>query len=466
MAARRRSKPDDGCELAEEAIADTVAEVATFLDPFTTGLVRREQKNNVLRYVRGKLQNLPRRTIEPIAIAAGIDHTGLQKFVGAGAWDDEVMRGELCRDAARTLGRRDGVLIVDGSGFPKKGDESVGVQRQWCGRLGKEDNCQVGEFLAYAAGGSYTLLDAELYLPRHWLTKAQRAKARIPEEREFRTGWEVADELIQRRAGHIPHAWITADESYGVPNAFRDRLHSRKENYVLEVKPGTKVWPMIRGIKRDKATNPETLFKTVPVDSWRRFHARDGDKEPLEVDVVALWVTTPRKVREEERVETLLLVKKADHSKTWQFLSNAPKGTHLSELVRVASCRHAVEEVLELAKGDVGLDEYEVRSYVGWHHHVTLTMLALWFTVKHHLELEKKHQRSPFLSSDGLWLWRWSVEERGTSESRRGSRGSSAGTKGPGVHIGGRGDSSRRHPEKRKSPGTEIVWLTDEELRQ
>jgi hypothetical protein len=251
-----------------------------------------------------------------------------------------------------------------------------------------------------------------------------------------------------------------------VPNAFRDRLHSRKENYVLEVKPGTKVWPMIRGIKRDKATNPETLFKTVPVDSWRRFHARDGDKEPLEVDVVALWVTTPRKVREEERVETLLLVKKADHSKTWQFLSNAPKGTHLSELVRVASCRHAVEEVLELAKGDVGLDEYEVRSYVGWHHHVTLTMLALWFTVKHHLELEKKHQRSPFLSSDGLWLWRWSVEERGTSESRRGSRGSSAGTKGPGVHIGGRGDSSRRHPEKRKSPGTEIVWLTDEELRQ
>jgi len=286
--------------------------------------------------------------------------------------------------------RGKGVLVVDGSGFPKKGDKSVGVQRQWCGRLGKEENCQVGEFLAYAGGGSYMLLDGELYLPRSWLTRRRRKEGKIPKALTFRTRWEIVAALLQKHGASVPHAWVTGDEDYGVPNAFRDLLHHRKETYILEVKLNTRVWlANAGGDTLGTLLNVGRVAQQIAPARWRRLHVRDGEKEPIEVEATRAWVVTPRDNEKDQRVETLVLVRKPDGSKMWQLLTNAPKGTPLSEMVRAASCRHAIEELLELGKGDVGLDEYEVRSYRGWHHHLTLTMLALWFTVKQHLELEK-----------------------------------------------------------------------------
>jgi len=458
-------------ELGEEAVAELVGEMTSFLDPFTSSLVRREQRAHVVRYFRGRFRNLPRRTIEPIANSSGIPADNLRKFISSGTWDDAPIRTKMVRDVSRTLGRENGVLVVDGSGFPKKGTESVGVQRQYCGRLGKQDNCQVGEFLAYASGGSYTLVDGELYLPKQWLTKDKKKQARIPAKNKFLTRWELADELLQKWGSKLPHAWVTGDEDYGVPNAFRDRLDKRGERYLLEVKINTRLWRSdINGQVRGELTKVEQVAKSSKL-VWKRFHVRDGEKEPLEVEATRIWVVTPREKEKGKpppklRVESLLLVRKVDGSKSWQFLSNAEKGTRLSEMVRGAGCRHAVEEVLELAKGDVGLDEYELRSYVGWHHHLTLTLLALWFTVQHHQVLEKKHQRSPFLSSDGLWLWCWTVVPAPTRPSPGRSPASSGGTKRAARHIGAATGESRHPPRSAESRGARIASARNDELPQ
>ncbi len=142
-------------------LSETFRELKEFLQPYMKVFCRREQRENAEAYLRGRLRNLPRRTIEPVAHAAGRNHEALQKFIGAGKWSDEPLRTELRHDVRKTIGTHDGVFVLDSSGFPQKGTESVGVQRQWCGHVGKEDNCQVGQFLAYAGGGSYALLDGE-----------------------------------------------------------------------------------------------------------------------------------------------------------------------------------------------------------------------------------------------------------------------------------------------------------------
>ena len=179
---------EDECVFPSGSLIRLVRGLREFLEPYMKAFCRREQRENAAAYLNGRLRNLPRRTIEPVANAAGRNPEALQKFVGAGKWSDMTLRDELHRDVVKTIGSRDGVMVIDGSAFPKKGTESVGVQRQWCGRLGKEDNCQVGQFIAYAAGGSYALLDGELYLPQSWLTEERRSKGRVPEEKEFQTG--------------------------------------------------------------------------------------------------------------------------------------------------------------------------------------------------------------------------------------------------------------------------------------
>jgi SRSO17 transposase len=381
----------DECTIEPGTIARTMTRLASFFERYKRYFVRREQRENGEAYINGRFKNIPRRTIEPLANAAGKAPDGLQKFIGAGKWQDAPIRTEMRQDVGRSLGDPRGVLVVDSSGFPKKGTESVGVQRQWCGRLGKEENCQVGQFLGYASGGSYALVDGEIYIPECWMTEERRRAGKIPRERRFMKGWQIAAGLIEKHSGELPHAWVAGDEEYGVPNEFRDSINGR-ERYVFEVKTNTRFWLSdADGNKRGDLTNVAKLKEGIPDTRWRRFHVRDGEKEPLEVEAFRTWVVTPRDDQVQQRVETLLLVRKMDSSKSWQYLSNAEKGTRMSELVRAASCRHAIEELLELGKGDVGLDEYEVRSYVGWHHHLTLTLLALWFVIKEHHGISKKN---------------------------------------------------------------------------
>ena len=372
-------------------VAECVGSLTRFVDRYKPQLARSEQEVHLGVYLEGLVSGLERKSIEPIATAHGLYRRPLQHFIGAGKWSDAEMRREMQRHMVDEIGSAEGVIILDGSAMSKKGDESVGVARQWCGRLGKVDNCQLGIFLAYSTPGGMSLLDGELYLNEDWADDvARRERAYVPTDVEFQTSWQIADALLQRVGPQVPHAWVIGDEDFGRPSEFRDRLADRKERYLLEVPSNTLVrrppsWPG-RKAKWGTVTRRRAQH---PLDKWTRIKVRDGEKGPIEVDAFCTRVETKRKGAP-SRQETLLVMRTINRSQTWYFL--AQKGTKLdvAGLVRVASHRHHIEQVFEMAKGEVGFDHYEVRSWIGWHHHITLSMLALWFLVLERRRLGKK----------------------------------------------------------------------------
>jgi SRSO17 transposase len=342
-------------------------------------------------YVEGLVSGIERKSIEPIATAHGLYRRPLQHFVGAGAWSDSRMRTEMRDHVVEEIGDPEGVFILDGSGVKKQGPESVGVARQYCGRLGKVDNCQIGVYLAYSTPRGFTLLDGDLYLPKDWAAdRARRKKTYVPKTVRFRTNWEIADDLIQRVSPHVPHSWIVGDDEYGRPTEFRDRLADRGERYLLEVPCNTLVRRPINWPGRARKWCSARLRKNrLPSEKWERITIRNGEKGPIEVLAFSTRVETKRQGTS-AREETLLVMQTMSGSQTWYFL--APKNTPLNtrELVRVAAHRHHIEQAFEFAKSECGLDHYEVRSWVGWHHHMTLSMLALWFLSLERRRLGKK----------------------------------------------------------------------------
>ena len=379
------SKGTSECEMDGDQIAELMDHLGLFMEPYLPLFGRRESKGHARMYVEGRLQQLGRRTLEPIANEHGVHRRPLQFFVGAGDWDDRPVMDRLCEDVACELGASDGVFVMDGSGFPKWGDKSVGVQRQWCGRLGKKENCQVGEFLAYASHKGHTLVDGRLYLPKTWASdRTRRKEAHVPSRVKFRKGWQLAYEMVQQRATVLPHRWVLGDDAYGRVVELRDGLDGDEERYLLEVPGNTQV--VVVGREEDGQRSVAAVANGTPRGDWQRVRTRDGEKGPIEVRAVKMRVATKRG-RELGRRETLLIVTRSTGER-WYYLSNA-RGVSVGKMVKAAACRHYVEESLEIAKGDVGMDEYEVRSWVGWHHHITLSLLAMFFLVTEHLRMKK-----------------------------------------------------------------------------
>jgi SRSO17 transposase len=336
---------------------------------------------------------LDRKSVEPIAAQAGIPRKDLQHFVGCGAWDDERVMAELRRHVRAELAEDDGVLVLDPSAFVKRGAHSCGVARQWCGRLGKKENCQIGVFLAYVSSKGHAPLDRRLYLPKDWANDpARRRECHVPADVTYRKTWEIAQDLLHRSGPVVPHGWVVGDDEFGRASAFRALLRTDRERYVLDVPCHTTARdldgrrpPRRRGKRGPKRKVPfvrvEAWARRLPAGRWARLMVRAGSKGPVEVEAVAARVCAKlgRRIGPEER---LLVIRTLDPEPEWTYcLSNAPPGVPLAELVRVRSCRPRIEEVFEQAKGEVGLSHYEVRSWVGWHHHVTLALLALWFLV-------------------------------------------------------------------------------------
>jgi len=390
------ARSDSETELAVDDVQGIDERLEIFLQPYLGLLTRREQQEHAAIYVNGRLRQLPRRTTEPIATERGKKRRPLQHFIGAGKWNDGVVRSKVCRQVAAEMGSADGVLILDGSGFQKSGPESVGTQRQWCGRLGKEEQCQVGEFLVYASRGSVALVDCELYLPKAWANdKERRARCYVPKNVAFKTGWQLAAQMVFERGRLLAHRWVVGDENYGRPTELRDLFFEKGEQYVLEVHCDAKV----RLARGGDWTRADIWADTLPQRAWQRFTTRDGEKGPIEVRAVKTRVYTPRASgKGGERPEILVVVRNDRDSKTWTYLASDTR-TNLKELVRVGACRHGIEQALNMGKGDVGLDEYELRSWVGWHHHMTLSMLSLWFLVCEHRRIKKILQDSPLLRS-------------------------------------------------------------------
>lgn len=368
-----------------------------FLQRYLPRFYRSEQRQLAHVVLQGKLSQLQRKTCEPIAYLADRQRKPVQNFVGAGAWDDEAVMTELRRHVAQECADPDAVLVLDPSAFPKKGNASCGVSRQWCGRLGKIENCQVGVFLSYVTAAGYAPVDRQLYLPEDWAEDAKRREqTHIPPEVTFQERWRIGLKLLERSTSALPFGWIAGDDEFGRCSAFRAALRQRQWRYVLDVPCNT----LIRDLNEEPALGRrvppwrrvEDWAKTQPSRRWRRLELGDGAKGPKVVRVLEAWVQTKNEAGRGGTWERLVVIRTvADESQVWYTLSNARIEVPLSKLAVVHGRRHGVEEMLQTGKGEVGLAQYEVRSWMGWHHHVTLSLLALWFLILEKQELGKKN---------------------------------------------------------------------------
>jgi SRSO17 transposase len=373
----------DDATLRPAAVRACQEHLTEFLQQYLPLFYRREQRDLAMLVLRGRLSGLERKTSEPIAHQAGHTRKPVQHFVGQGAWDDEAVMAQVRRHVAAELGDPDGVLVVDSSGFPKKGTASCGVGRQWCGRLGKLDNCQVGVFLAYAAPGGHAPLDRRLFLPADWAAdRKRRRKTQVPKAVIFQEKWRIALDLLARSGPDVPHGWVVGDDEFGRATAFRAELRRRRERYVLDVPANTlvrEVVPRPDG-PRPAFARAEVWAARQPASRWKTITVRDGTKGPLKVRALKRRVQTKDDDGRVGPTETLTVLRRLGaEPQTWYTLSNARRAERRATLVRVHGERHRIEEVLQEGKGEVGLADYEVRGWVGWHHHMTLALVALWF---------------------------------------------------------------------------------------
>ena len=368
-----------------------------FLGRYLPLFYREEQRELARVVIGGKISDLQRKTSEPIAHQAGRPRKPVQHFVGAGCWDDEAVQRELRRDVAERIGRADGVLIVDPSAFPKKGTASCGVARQWCGRLGKLEKCQVGVFLAYATAAGTALVDRQLYLPTDWADDGERrSETHVPAEVVFQEKWRIGLDLIDRSRLELPCAWVVGDDELGRANEFRQGLRGRKLRYVLDVPCNTLIRvldePLEPGKRRPPWRRVDDWAKAQPSRRWQRVDLGAGAKGPRLVRVLTGLVQTRDEDGRPGKIERVVVIRTIDREpQTWYTLSNAPQEVPVEKLTAVHGQRHEIEEALQVGKGEVGLNHYEVRSWVGWHHHMTLTLLAAWFLQTETARLGKKN---------------------------------------------------------------------------
>jgi SRSO17 transposase len=328
---------------------------------------RAEPRRRAASYLRGLLAPVERKNGWQLAEAAG-DATpdGVQDFLSRARWDADAVRDDLQAYASEHLGDADAVLVLDETGFVKKGAKSAGVQRQYTGTAGRIENSQVGVFLGYAGRHGHALLDRALYLPKEWAGDAgRRGGARVPEAVAFTTKPKLGLLMLERaRAAGVPFSWVVGDSVYGADHAIRRWAERHRRGYVLAVTSGQRLG--LRPVT--------TWIRQLPRSAWRRLSAGDGAKGPRLYD----WACVPYSGAAPGFRGALLVRRSiAKPTELTFYLTHAPEGTALAELVRVAGARWSIESLFEQAKGEVGLDHYEVRSWVGWHRHTTLAMLAL-----------------------------------------------------------------------------------------
>jgi SRSO17 transposase len=397
------------CGVASPVFQQVEQRLEEFLEPFAASLVRREQVAHVRTFVSGLLSDLKDRNVESIAYRFGQERLPLQHFIGASEWDDRALRDELARQIGRELGEPDGVLVFDPSGFPKSGRESVGVARQWCGRLGKVDNCQVAVFLGYVSSVEHALVDTRLYLPKEWTSDKKRmAKAGVPKGEKYRTRHQLALELLAQHGPLLPHAWIAGDDEMGRPTWFRRRLRELEERYLLAVPSNTLIRDLAvqPPVGTGRGRPPQRPWQRVadwaqaqPDAEWIALDVRDGSKGPLLVELLATRVKARNeRQRESADEETLVVIRYRDResrdvTKSDYYLSNASADTAPAEFARAAKAEHRIEECLQRAKSEAGLADYEVRNWIGWQHHQTLSLIATWFLVQETRRGKKMHPR-------------------------------------------------------------------------
>lgn len=375
-----------------------VDEFDAFHARFADLFCRQEPREQSRKYLRALLSSVERKNGWQLAEAGGDQRPdATQRLLYLAQWDADAARDRLQHFVVEVFGDEQGIGVVDESGFLKKGDKSAGVQRQYSGTAGKRENCQIGTFLSYASRHGHVFLDRRLYLPESWTdAPARRAQAKVPESEGFETKPQQAVKMLQHAwENGVPMRWVTGDEVYGDSPDLRQAVAESGRWYVLAVRTHLPVWrkrppvavPKWRGRGRkpvkirvtEEAVQPlsvSTVAASWPENRWQRLTVAEGEKGPRLYD----WAYQ-RIVENQEQLpgrDAWLLARRSttDPSEIAYYLSNAPSETELLTLAQVASTRYTVEQCIEEAKGETGLDHYEVRYWHSWYRHITLSMMA------------------------------------------------------------------------------------------
>ncbi len=408
-------------ELAIQDIEHLVEELRAYHAIYSPLFQRREQREAAHTYLQGLLAALPRKSIEPMVLAVeGVAPKAvraLQSFISEGRWDDEGLLHQHWKEVETDLGADDGVLLVDGSDFPKQGVHSIGVKRQYCGELGKRANCQAGVFVGYGSPKGYTMLDRRLYMPAEWLTDDAYAERRrqcgLPPGLSFKTKPALAQDMLAAvmKAQTLRCRWVVADEAFGCDTGFLEGVVGLGLWYFAEVSHPTRVWearpathvPPWRGRGRrpqrerlvegaPEARTVREVAASLPLEAWTRQTIKEGSQGPMVAEFATLRVIAVRDALPGPDV-WLVLRRHVETGELKIYLCNAPGDIALEALVRMSGMRWPIETCFEDGKQRLGMGDYEVRSWPGWHHHMTLVILAHFFVVRMSLRLKKKPRR-------------------------------------------------------------------------
>ena len=392
--------------LGKKDVKQFLKELMKYVKRFKPAFQRSEQLLHSISYLHGLLGKSARKNVEQMALDLGQKVRSLQYFIGQSPWATEPVVNTHQKLVGETLGEADGVALIDESSVVKQGQDSVGVARQYCGSVGKVANGQVGVYLGYASRKGYSLIEGQLFMPDEWFEAdhaAQRQACGVPEDLEYQSKPEIALALLQNaeKRGSLPFQWVAADELYGDSPAFRDGVARLNKRYFVEVKSNTPIWrtqpkvyvPAWKGRGphprrlRLRASNPHPILvrdvvKNIPKKDWLPAVIKEGSKGPIACEFAFLRVVESRANLPVAELWLIIRRNLNDPSVVKYYLSNAPAHTPLSEFVRVSGMRWPIETIFEESKNEVGFDHYEVRSWLGWHHHMALVALAHHFLVR------------------------------------------------------------------------------------
>ncbi len=403
-------------DLDKGDVKDFMNELSGFHEQFADCFQRSESREHFLKYMAGQFSPLERKSIEPIALAVKDGNVrALQRFVSDAPWDEDNMIAKYRSFVNDDLGSPDGALIFDESGFIKKGQDSIGVARQYCGTIGKVDNCQVGVFAAYVSGSGYALVDKRLFIPEQWFTDdylERRHKCKLPVDTVFGTKPQLAVEMLNAisKENLLPFKYVLADSIYGISPEFIAAVEALpSKTYFVSVPKDTLCWlrrPMT--ITKEYRWGGQARTKTVLVDPdskplavehlarnindyfWYRRQVSEGTKGPIVYEFTRRQVILSTVGLPQKTVWLLIRRTLGNDPQYSFFISNASSSTRLKTLVWLSGLRWAIEQCFEEAKTELGMDHYEVRKYTGWQHHMLTCMLAHFFLWHLKLRMGKK----------------------------------------------------------------------------
>jgi SRSO17 transposase len=408
----RPSVPE--CNLSKRDVERFSKELTKYMKQFAPAFERIEQVKHSQAYVHGLLSDVTRKNVEQMALGLGEKVRSLQYFIGQSPWTAEPVTTIHQGLIGDTLGEPDGVALIDESSTVKQGVDSVGVARQYCGSVGKIANGQVGVYLGYASRTGYSLVEGQLFMPEGWFDETQterRQACGVPEDLRFKTKPEIGLELLQKaeKRGNLPFSWVAADELYGDSPAFRDGVDALGKWYFTEIKSTAPIWrtrpkvhiPRWKGHGRrptrlrlryasQHPVQVKDVVKNLPKQDWLQAVIKEGSKGPIACEFAFLRVIESRGNLPAGEVWLIIRRNLEDPSIVKYYFSNAPTQTSLHEFVRISGMRWPIETIFEEAKGEVGFDHYEMRSWLGWLHHMLLVALAHHFLM--HLKIRFQDQ--------------------------------------------------------------------------